>query len=352
MLLTNVLLFAFGLALLVKGSDYLVKAAAAIAERAGVSEFVIGLTLVAVGTSIPELVSSALAALKQESDLVLGNIVGSNIANISLILGVAAIVAVIITRKEMLKRDGYIMLFAALIFFAFVLNGVISRLEGGLFMLLYLAYSLFLFEDKPEQEDEYFKEFIRYFLWFKYLKTLKAKVHDSMNSSSKAMTAEERAQQRRDRVDLAKNALILLASGFAIVVGADFLVDEALFFSEVFKISRTVIGVTMVAVGTSLPELGVTFSAARQGYGNIAVGNILGSNIANIFLVAGVSALIFPLAVIRATIFYNTPFMIAISILLLIFIKTDWKITRREGIAFLLVYALFLCVLFYIHQVG
>jgi cation:H+ antiporter len=82
------------------------------------------------------------------------------------------------------------------------------------------------------------------------------------------------------------------------------------------------------------------------------VGNILGSNIANIFLVAGVSALIFPLAVIRATIFYNTPFMIAISILLLIFIKTDWKITRREGIAFLLVYALFLCVLFYIHQVG
>jgi len=347
MLLMHVLLFAFGLALLVKGADYFVKAAATIAEKVGVSEFVIGLTVVAVGTSIPELISSALASFKQESDLVLGNVVGSNIANISLIIGLAAIVAVIITRKEMLKRDGYIMLFAALIFAAFILNGVVSRLEGALFLLLYLAYSLFLFEDKPDQEGECFTEFIRYFLRFTYLKTLKAKVRESMTSSN-ALTADERAQQQRERLEVAKQALMLLASGIAIVVGADFLVDEAVYFSEVFKISKTVIGVTLVALGTSLPELGVTFSAARQGYGNIAVGNILGSNIANIFLVGGVAALIFPLAVIRVTILYNTPFMIAISILLLIFIKTDWKITRREGIAFLLVYALFLCVLFYL----
>lgn len=351
MVLVDVLLFALGLALLVKGSDYFVKAAAAIADKVGVSEFVIGLTVVAVGTSIPELASSALASFKQESDLVLGNVVGSNIANIGLVIGLTAIAAAIITRKEMLKRDGYIMLFAALIFAAFVLNGVISRLEGALFLLLYLAYSLFLFEAKPEKEDGYFQEFIRYFLRFKYLKTLQAKVRDSM-TSSKAMTAEERAQQRRDRGQLATQTLILLVSGCALVIGANFLVEEAIFFSELFKISRTVIGVTLVAVGTSLPELAVTFSAARQGYGNIAVGNVLGSNIANILLVAGVAALIFPLAVIRATILYNTPFMIAISILLLIFIKTEWKITRREGIVFLLVYTLFLCVLFYIHQAG
>jgi cation:H+ antiporter len=351
MVLVDMLLFALGLALLVKGADYFVKAAAAIAEKLGVSEFVIGLTVVAVGTSIPELVSSAIAALVRESDLVLGNVVGSNIANIGLIVGLAAVVAVIVTRKEMLKRDGYIMLFAALIFAAFVINGVISRLEGALFLLLYVAYTAFLFEDRPKQEDGYFKEFLRYFLEFKYLKTLKTKVLHSMNNR-KTMSAEEREQQHLVRADLTKEALILGVSGFAIVIGAKLLVDEAILFSEVFNIPKTVIGFTLVAVGTSLPELGVTFSAARQGYGNIAVGNVLGSNIVNIFLVAGVAALIFPLTVIRATILYSTPFMIAISIVLLIFIRTEWKITRREGAGFLIAYALFLALLFYTNQVA
>ncbi|MFB0518922.1 MAG: sodium:calcium antiporter, partial [Acidobacteriota bacterium] len=133
----NILLFAVGLALLVKGSDFFVKSAASIARKLGVSEFVIGLTLVAVGTSIPELVSSIIASLKQQSGIIIGNVVGSNIANIGLIVGIAAAIHIIRTRQEMLKRDGYIMLFAALLFFVFSINRTISRTEAVIFIFLY-----------------------------------------------------------------------------------------------------------------------------------------------------------------------------------------------------------------------
>jgi cation:H+ antiporter len=141
-LLGRIAVLILGLVLLVKGSDFFVQAAAAIAQKLGVSEFVIGLTLVAVGTSIPELASSVAASMQHQSDIVMGNIVGSNIANIGLILGVAATLAVIKTREEMVKRDGYLMLFAALVLYLFMLNGTISRVEAVLFLLLYCAYIL------------------------------------------------------------------------------------------------------------------------------------------------------------------------------------------------------------------
>jgi cation:H+ antiporter len=349
MVLISILGFVLGLVLLVKGSDYLVKAAVSIAEKLGVSEFVIGLTLVAVGTSLPELASSIFAALKAESDIVVGNVVGSNIANIGLIVGIGALIATIMTRREMLQRDGYIMLLAALLFYLFSFNGVISRFEALILVLLYVAYAVFLFENKSKFTDEdsqAFREFLRYFLKFKYLVTIKNGLGPILNHKERNRERAEEKIKELSRSGLLKDFTVLMLSGLAVVVGARFLVNEAVFFAEFFDISKTVIGLSLVAVGTSLPELGVTASAARQGFGNIAIGNLLGSNIANIFLVAGAAALVFPITVVRASIIYNAPFMIFMSVLLLIFIKTDWKITRREGIAFLLLYALFLIISF------
>jgi cation:H+ antiporter len=335
-----------GLVFLVKGSDFFVKSAAAIAKKLGVSEFVIGLTLVSVGTSIPELASSIAASLKQQSDIVMGNIVGSNIANIGLIIGLAATIAVIKTREEMLKRDGYIMLFAALVLYLFVLNTRISRVEAVIFLLLYLAYVLFLLKEKPKFKGEYgFKEFITYFFKFGYVRTVFNAVSDRSKGGDKKSTPEGVKSKTRG-AGLAKEFVILILSGVAIIGGANYLIVEAVFFAEFFHISKMLIGVSLVAVGTSLPELSVSVSAARQGYGDIAVANVIGSNIANIFLILGVSALIFPLAITHETLVFIAPFMIVMTVLLLIFIKTRWELSRIEGLAVLILYILFMTFLF------
>jgi cation:H+ antiporter len=348
MVVSNIALFVLGLVLLAKGSDFFVKSAAAIAQKQGVSDFVIGLTLVALGTSIPELASSVFAALKEESGIVLGNVVGSNIANIGLIIGLGAVITTIKTKQEMLKRDGYIMLFAVLLFYVFIINARISRGEAMIFLLFYVAYTVFLFEDKPKSKGDYaFNEFIKYFLQFRYLITIKNSIIPRLNNNKEITIKAEEEVKKLPKTGLINDFLVLISSGFAVVLGANCLVNEAIFFAEFFAIPKTVIGISLVAVGTSLPEVGVTLSAARQGYGNIAIGNVIGSNIANIFLVLGVSALIFPLSVIKSTIYYNAPFMILMCIMLLVFLKSGWELRRIEGIVFLLLYTLFLTVLFF-----
>jgi cation:H+ antiporter len=342
MVLVNAAILLAGLVLLVKGSDYFVKAASTIAKKLGVSEFVIGLTLVAVGTSIPELASSIAASLQQASGIVIGNIVGSNIANIALIVGLAAALSPVKTAPEMLKRDGYIMLFAALLFFAFAFNEALSRLEAAVFVLLYVAYVFFLFEEIPTNKGRfYFKEFITYFVKFEYVNSMKQKI----NSASRNRNSDLSEEQVRARKGLGKDVLTLLAGSAAVILGARYFVEQSIFFAQLLEIPDTVIGTTLVAVGTSLPELMVTVSAARNGYGSIALGNVIGSNITNIFLILGVSGLLFPIAVEEISIFLTAPFMIFISTVLLVFIATGWEIKRWEGIALAVLYAAFLVVL-------
>jgi cation:H+ antiporter len=356
-LLGRIVVLVIGLVLLVKGSDFFVKAAAAIAKKLGVSEFVIGLTLVAIGTSIPELASSVAASLQQQSDIVMGNIVGSNIANIGLILGVAASLAVIKTREEMLKRDGYLMLFAALVLYLFILNGTISRFEAVLFLLLYLAYILFLLKEKPQFKGAYgFREFITYFFKFEYVRTVLDAVSDH-NSNRRRKNNDKNASgvtahAKELKSGFINDIVVLILGGAAVIVGAKYLIAEAVFFAEYFLISKMLIGITIVAVGTSLPELSVSVSAARQGYGDIAVANVIGSNIANIFLILGVSALVFPIAVTHVTLAVIAPFMILMSVLLLIFIKTHWELSRVEGLALLVLYGAFMAFLVATTYVG
>ncbi|NPE28049.1 calcium/sodium antiporter [Methanococcoides sp. SA1] len=342
-MLSNVVILLIGLILLVKGSDVFVSSASAIAKKLGVSEFIIGLTLVAIGTSIPELASSMAASLSHSSGIVIGNVVGSNIANIALIVGCAAIISVVKTESDMLKRDGYIMLFASSLFFLLAFDLQLSRAEAVILILFYIAYVFFLFEDKSKYESRsYFREFISYFVKFKYVGSMNQRIRTGINNHNSG----KRQENKKELGDLYKHLLILAFSGMAVIFGAKYFVEEAIFFAQIFQLPDTFIGVTLVAVGTSLPELMVTISAARKGYGNIAIGNVIGSNITNIFLVLGLSAFVFPLEITGLSIMFTIPFMIMISVVLLWFIHTHWEIRRIEGIALLLLYLIFLILLF------
>lgn len=189
-MLSHTLLLILGLLLLVKGSDYFVNSAASLARRLGVSEFLIGLTLVAIGTSLPELATSIAACLKQQSGIIIGNVIGSNIANIGLIVGTAATIAVIKTSREMLSRDGLIMLFAAGLFYLFAWNRSINRVEAGIFLLLYTGYVLLLFGTGTWIKEKFrFKAFISSFFRFQYLSGIKNKMAARKNKLKKSLLA-------------------------------------------------------------------------------------------------------------------------------------------------------------------
>jgi len=346
MALINGILFAIGLVLLVGGANYFIKSAATIAKRLGVSEFVIGLTIVAMGTSLPELASSIAASLKQQSGLVIGNVVGSNVANVGLIIGLTAIFAGIMSKKQMIKRDGYIMIFASGLLWLFVMNGVLSRLESFIFVLLYLAYVTFLFQSKPHPREKYqFGRFIQYFLGFKYLTTIRSRI-DGYREHRKHKKSHSHEIRQLVRAAIIKDLFVLLFSGAAITIGAGYLIAQATYFAIMFNIPDTLIGISLIAVGTSIPELTVSLVAAKKGFNSIALGNIIGSNISNIFLVLGIAGLISPISIDRGTIIFSIPYMIAISVALLIFSRSELKIKPVEGLTLLIAYVLFMTFLF------
>lgn len=343
-MIIETIILIISLILLIKGSDFFVKSSASIAKRFGISEFVIGLTLVALGTSIPELASSIMASLKNASGLVIGNIVGANIANIGLVVGIAAIISVIKTRKEILERDGYLLLFITALLFLFVLNGKISRAEGVVLILLYVAYIVFLFETKPKFKKKYqWNEFIKYFFKFQYFTTIKSKIISGINNK-KLSSYQKKEVKELFRLVLWKDFMILILGAGAVILGAKYLIREALFFADFFKVPQTIIGV-LIAIGTTMPEMSVAITAARKGYGNIVIGNAIGSCIANTLLILGTAVLIFPLNILKLTIYYAVPFMILMVVLLLVFIKSHWEIRRIEGIIFIILYLIFITFL-------
>ncbi|MBI4094572.1 MAG: calcium/sodium antiporter [Candidatus Liptonbacteria bacterium] len=339
-MVADILILLFGLVFLVKGSTSLVRASTGIAKRLGISDFVIGLTLVALGTSIPELASGIVASFQREGNLVIGNIVGANMANIALIVGIAALIAPLKTAETMLKRDGYIMLFATFLFYAFALNGTISQTEGVILLFLYLAYIAFLFEAKSKSKRHYqFKEFLRYFLGFGFLTALFRSTHIGR------LPEREHPLEQPSTGTFLKNFLVFTISGIAIVFGANLAVGKAIAIADFLSVPTALVGI-LFALGTTLPEFSVSVAAARHGHSDIAIGNIIGSNITNIFLVIGVAASIFPLPVLKLTLFYAGPALIVLTALLLVFIKTKWEIRRNEGVILIALYALFLILMF------
>lgn len=330
-MILELLLLIVGLALLVLGSDKFVDSGSRIAKKLGVSDFIIGLTLIAVGTSLPELASSVVAAFKGSSELIVGNLIGSNIANIGLVVGICALISVIRTHETMLKRDGYIMMFVSIIFVLLAMNGIVNYIEGLVLLMVYFMYILFLIESKDVINQKFhFKEFIMYFIKLKFIRTV---LNFSRNKSK-----EERSNQK----GLTKELIISVASLAAVIYGAKLLVDNSLYLSKAFGISETFVGLALIAIGTSLPELAVSISAVRKGFNEILIGNIIGSNIANITLVFGISSFITPVQIAASSRHYLIPSLLFFSVLFLMFIKKEWKISRNQGIILLAMYILFL----------
>lgn len=301
-----------GLLLLVAGGDLLVRGSVQVATRLGVSPLVIGLTLVGFGTSTPELVTSVQAALSGSPGIAFGNIVGSNIANILLIAGVSSMLFPILVTSSTLKRDGVVMVAAALAFAALSWLMPLGRLIGivALALLAFYIYSAFR-QEKSASKPEHGAAFE---------KGVALEAVDPALSPDISMTP---------RLSL---SLVLAIGGLiAIVLGGYFLVSGAVEMARSLGVSETIIGLTIVAVGTSAPELVTSIVAALKKQGDVAFGNIVGSNIYNILGIGGMTALIAPSTVPAEIVGFDNLVMVGVSVALVALAYTALRIARWEG---------------------
>ncbi len=302
-----------GLVLLAAAGEYFVRSAASIAVHAKISPLIIGLTIVAFGTSLPELSVSLRSALAGQPDIAVGNVIGSNIANILLVLGMAAVISPFVVGAAHVMRDSIVMLLATAIVVLLALLGQVPRLAGGVMLAVLVVYIIYAIRaDRAAASD------------------MESDVEDQVMAGG-----------------LARHLAILGVSLASIVWGADLLIAGATFFARQFGVSEAVIGLTMVAIGTSLPELVVSIIAAIRGHSAVAVGNVIGSNIFNILLILGATALVSPLT-IAAEIAQRDIWVLAIgSIILVFFLRSEGRLTRMEGLIALTLYAVYILALYF-----
>lgn len=309
-MLLNYLWTLAGFVLLIGSGKYLVKGSVALASWFGLSTLVIGVTVVAFGTSAPELLVSTQAALKDHPEISLGNVIGSNISNIAIVLALTALILPIPVKRKSLLRDWPFMMAVSLLFFLVIQDGTLSRIEGIGFNLLLIVFVLF---------------------------TLKS---SGKNSDDKSVDTTVKMRPW-------KAGLIILISAAGLVFGANLLVENAVIIAKSLDVSEKAISITMIAVGTSLPELTTSIMAALQKETDISIGNIIGSNIFNILSVLGITSIIKPIPVAR-DIFIDIIWMLIISALLFLFLLPlrKSKLSRFEGILLLGVYVYYIYTLF------
>lgn len=307
----DLLLLALGLLLLLGGGEALVKGAISLANRLGLSPLIIGLTVVGFGTSTPELLVSLQAALRGAPDIAVGNVVGSNIANILLILGVSAMVSPITVKISGLPRDVSVMVVAALVMCALGWLGNIPRWAGFLMIAVIIGYvaTVAILDRRKAAELE----------------------------------ADDEIKQKMAGW---KEALALIGGLITLMFGADLLVDAATRLALGAGVSEAVIGLTIVAVGTSLPELATSLIAAFRGHSEVAVGNVVGSNIFNIFAILGVTASVMPIPVASTMAHVDIPLMLAVTLGFAAIVFLWHRISRRTGTLMVLGYAGYTWALF------
>ena len=301
-LVVDFILLCFGFFLLTKGADYFIENSASFAEEKGISPHVVGVTIVAFGTSLPELLVSIISSFQDYNDLALGNIVGSNISNIGLVLAVSTFIFYYVLGTHIVpdndaSNDSYVMLLAVFLLFIFSIDNLISEYEGAFFFTLYLFYIYWLYK-----------------------------------RSGDAIVDEE--------IEETTSFPYLFVGLVGLLFGAQVTVDAAVSIAESMGVSEIVIGLSVVAIGTSLPELAGTVSAARMGHKEIAVGNVIGSNIANIFLVMGILAIINPISVEAFVIERTLPLLILLTIATFAMIRVP--LTRLGGTVLFSFFMLFL----------
>ncbi|MCH8329738.1 MAG: calcium/sodium antiporter, partial [Nanoarchaeota archaeon] len=297
--------FVASLFVLIKASDYFTDSAEKIGLFFGLPAFIVGVTIVAIGTSLPELISSIFAVLRNSSEIVVGNVIGSNITNIFLILGIAAIVGKKLKiTYELTHVDLPILVGSAFLFAAMIWDGVFSLGEALLSIVGIIIYFLYTVNSEREYKDVEIK---------------------------KEMKEELRKKKKLD----IKTIAILVLSAVFIFIGARYTIESVIELSEIFNLGKEIIAVSAVALGTSLPELAVSITAVRKGKPEIAVGNILGSNIFNTFVVMGVSALFGVLIIPQSILTFALPMML-IATLMFFFITQTKEVTKWEGYLLLL----------------
>lgn len=307
-----IIFLVIGFALLVKGADYFVDGASDIAKKLRIPSIVIGLTIVAFGTSAPELAVSMTAALKGSNDIAIGNVVGSNIFNTLVVLGASAAITPVIVQKSIIKVDYPISIFITLLLGIFCLDKVfgaenmtIGRIDGIILLVCFAGFMYLVIHEGLKNRDE---------------------------------TENSTEQEKVKPVWL---TLILTVIGLAgIIFGGDMTVEGAKEIARYFGLSEALIGLTVVALGTSLPELVTSIVASRKGENDIAVGNVVGSNIFNILLILGTSATILPMNV-STTYIYDIGILLAISVIFFIPIAIKKKVGRGLGVTMVLTYVLY-----------
>lgn len=313
-LFLSFLLLIVGFVLLVYGADFFVDGCSSIAKSLRVPSIIIGLTIVSLGTSAPEAAVSITASLGESNGLSVGNCVGSNFFNLLIVAGVCALFKPLPVGKDILKRDYPFYLFIMILFFLMCFDVIfgasantLSRANGIILFLLYIVFMIILIASALRNRTEADEEIKLLPIW--------------------------------------KSIIYILGGAIAIVYGGDLVVDNATIIAEHFHMSETLIGLTIVALGTSLPELVTSIVASRKGEVDLAVGNVIGSNIANILVVLGLSATVSPLA-INDMVIIDTVILIIVSVIVYIMCLRGKTINRREGIIMLLMYAAYTVYIF------
>lgn len=327
------LLLVIGLVLLVVGADGLVKGAARLAASIGIPSLVIGLTVVAFGTSAPELAVSIRSALAGQSEMAIANVVGSNIFNVLFILGLAAIITPLAISRQLIRQDVPLMVLASMLVFYMIRDGVLSRLDSGILVVLLLAYTVFLFVQGKRTEAT---------------ERASGANNSVAPSASGAVLSDAASTEQDDEVDALirgthptwQNLLWIICGLACLVAGANLLVNSAVNIARAFAVSEAVIGLTIVAVGTSLPEVMTSIVASIKGQRDIAVGNVVGSNIFNLLAVLGFSGVLSSngLAGNEQLVQQDFPVMLAVALLCVPLFFTGAILSRIEGALFFILY--------------
>lgn len=311
---------AVGFVLLLFGAEYLVRGAVSIARRLRVSQMVIGMTIVAWGTTSPELVVSLEAAFDGYPGISVGNVVGSNIANILLILGTASVIFPIVVQPKALYRDASVMMGSALLFSALAWSGTIERWQGVLMVVALFAFSAYAFQQERKR----------------------GKSNDSGDM------AEELADEFKETPRATWLAVLSVIGGLvAVVTGAKLLVSAAVTTAQMLGVSEAVIGLTIVAVGTSLPEFATAAVAALRRHSDVAVGNIMGAGIYNLLAIMGLVSAVTPVAVPPQILIFDLWAMIAVTALLLFFLLFRKGLNRFAGVLFLALFVAYTAAQYY-----
>jgi cation:H+ antiporter len=314
-LLLDLILFGIGLVALYFGAEWLVGGSSRLATTYGISPVVVGLTIVAFGTSAPELVVSGLASFRGNGDIAVGNVVGSNIANIALILGISALIKPIVVNRGLMVRDVPIMILFTVLFLWVASDGIVGRQGGAILLALFILYML----------------------------------HVGWSAKREAEHAKELAEKERSlfeslpggRPRPGRDVLLTVAGTITLVVGAQLLVSAATSIAREVGVPEVIIGMTLVAFGTSVPELAASVAASVRGEAQIVIGNIVGSNIFNISLILGTAAMVRPLPIEPSILTFEGPLMLILTVILVPFTFTSLCLNRWEGGALLAGYGAF-----------